>query len=200
MDYVFYHTATGCITGVLSCPPEMVADNLAAQGPDIDVVEANGVVARATTHKVVNGEVVEHTFVRPSDKHTWDPTQGGWIDTRDLQTMKADKWQEIKDARTASINADLSTPFGTFQCREEDRQNITDAVMLAQTMAAANQPVDITWTLADNSTVVLGLSQLITVGLLLGQKVQQAHAQARTLRAQITAATSPEEVAAIHFV
>ena len=111
-----------------------------------------------------------------------------------LYARKLRKWAEVKLWRAESISTDMVTPFGVFQCRDEDRQNITAAVLLAQTLSAAGQPVALDWTLADNSVVTLDATQIVTVGLLLGQKVQAAHAVARGLRNQIEVANSNEAV------
>ena len=122
-----------------------------------------------------------------------------FVDPRTLEQAKFDKWEQIKLWRTAAIDSNMTTPYGVFQCRAEDRQNITDAIMLGQTLASLEQPVAIPWTLADNSVVTLDLTQIVTVGLLLGQKVQAAHATARTLRSLIEAAETVEAVTAIDW-
>lgn len=109
----------------------------------------------------------------------------------DAQLMK---WAEVKRWRTEAINSNMTTPYGTFQCSAEDRQNITDAIMLAQTLSAMEQPVSIPWTLADNTVIDLDASMLVNIGLLLGQKVQTAHAIARLLREDITNAETVEDL------
>lgn len=120
-----------------------------------------------------------------------------WHDPRALEKVKEDVWEGIKLSRAAAIEEDLVTPYGVFQCRPDDRQNLTDSIILAQTLAAAGQPVNIDWTLADNSVVTLTAAQLTEVGLLLGQKIQAAHTYTRTLRAVVDAATTPAEVLAV---
>lgn len=114
-----------------------------------------------------------------------------------LEAAKARRWAMIKHRRSVEIDKNMATPFGEFQCKEEDRQNITNAVVLAQVLLGAGQPVAIDWTLADNTVVTMNATQLTGVGLLLGQKVQQAHAIARGLRAVIDAASTVEQVNAV---
>lgn len=136
----------------------------------------------------------------PSGKHLWGGS--GWIldpEYSELAEAKVIRWEFVKTARTRHIDSGLTTPYGDFQTAPPERQNITDAVLLAQTLASQSQPVSIDWTLADNSVVTLGLTEIVTVGLLLGQKVQEAHAHARTLRAAIDAATTVEEVEAVSW-
>lgn len=132
---------------------------------------------------------------RPSSSHTWE--SGAWQDTRTLESAKSEAWERVKSARAAHIDAGLSTPYGVFQTAPPERQNIVDAVLLAQTLNAMGQPVSIQFTLTDNSVVTLGITEMVTVGLLLGQRVQEAHAIGRTLRAEIDAAQTIEEADAV---
>lgn len=122
-----------------------------------------------------------------------------WHDTRTLAEAKADKWEQIKAARTAYIDAGLTTPYGTFQVAPPDRQNIAEGVLLARTLTDLGQPVSISWTLVDNTVVTLDATAMTNVGLLLGQRVQQAHATGRALRAAIDAATTNEEADAVQW-
>jgi hypothetical protein len=120
-------------------------------------------------------------------------------DLRTLEQARDIKWEQAKGWREAAVNADMSTPFGVIQCRPEDRSNISDAVTLANSLADMGLPVDITWTLADNTTVVLNRIQMIQVGLLLGQRAQTTYGQGRAVRAAIAAATTKTDVDAIEW-
>lgn len=136
---------------------------------------------------------------RPSRHHEFDWPTHTWIDPRTLAEHMDAKWDEIKAAREAAINAPLVTPHGTFDSGPSDRTNITDAVLMAQTLAALGQPVAIDFTLADNAVATLNAAQMVEVGLYLGAKVQAAYATARTLRGAIEAATTIAQVQAIHW-
>lgn len=114
-----------------------------------------------------------------------------------LENAKETKWQQIKVLRANVVNSNMNTPYGEIQCSPEDRQNITDAILLAQTLTSLQQPVSIPWTMSNNSVVILDLEKITAIGLLLGQKVQEAHAVARTLRTAIEAALTIEEVEAV---
>ena len=114
-----------------------------------------------------------------------------------LYALQADKWTAIKASRDAAINSPLVTPHGTFDSDPASRANIGGAVALAQTLAAATPPFVITYTLADNTSVVLDGPSMVGVGLALGAKVQAAFATARALRVRIDAATSPADLDAI---
>lgn len=137
---------------------------------------------------------------QPSAHHEFNWATKQWVDPRVLQDFKNLAWTRIKLAREAVISAPMVTPYGTFDSGAKDRTNITDAILMLQTLAAIGTPMSIDFTLADNSTATLTTTEMVTVGLLLGQKVQAAHAQARILRAQIDAATSAAELEEIVWI
>jgi hypothetical protein len=114
-----------------------------------------------------------------------------------LDNLKMKRWAYIKQSRTDAIASPLTTPYGVFDCTPTARTSITDAVLMLQTLASMGTPTTIDFTLADNSVVTLNTSQMIEVGLMLGQKVQIAHSRARVLRLQGEAATTVAEVEAI---
>lgn len=137
------------------------------------------------------------TPARPSPNHAWDWATHSWQDMRALETVKESTWAAMKLAREATIDAPLATPYGAVDSKAKDRTNITDAVLLLQTLAAIGQPTTIDFTMADNTTVTLDTTQMVTVGLLLGQKVQTAHSRARVLRAAIDDATTIAQLEAL---
>lgn len=137
--------------------------------------------------------------ISPSINHTFNWQTKQWEDPRTLQDLKDAKWEAMKSAREAAIDAPLVTPYGTVDSKAVDRTNITDAVMMLQTLAALGQPTTIDFTMSDNTTVTLTTNQMVEVGLLLGQKVQVSHGIARARRTAIELATTPEEVEIIQW-
>lgn len=133
----------------------------------------------------------------PSDFHQWDRAAKKWFEPRSFAELKAAKWVEVKAARTSEIDAPLVTPYGNFDSNPSGRSNIADIVLMLNNMPTP--PASIDFTLADNTTATLTPAQMVAVGLLLGQKVQGAYATARTLRAQIEAASSAGQLAAIKW-
>lgn len=128
---------------------------------------------------------------------------GGVIQTETslpLEVARGVKWENIKRSREQDINRPLVMAYGVFQAGVEDRKNITDAILLANTLAALEQPVAIEWTLLDNSVITLDQTQLVQLGLALGARTQAAYSQARTLREQIDAAESQEDLDAIVWI
>lgn len=129
----------------------------------------------------------------------WDTVIKRWVKVPTLAARRLQKWESIKAAREIAIDAPLATPYGTFDSYAEARGNITDAVLLAQTLTSIGQPVAIAYTLADNSVVTLDLAKIVTVGLLLGSKVQAVRGTATALRNLIDAATTAAAIEAIQW-
>jgi hypothetical protein len=115
----------------------------------------------------------------------------GWEDPRSVDEVRAARWEAIKAARDEFLDSHLPTPYGPFDCKPKDRQNITDAVALLQTLASIGQTGQtVTFTTAENQTVTLTLAQMTEVALLLGQRVQTAYAIGRAKRQALQEATT----------
>ena len=114
-----------------------------------------------------------------------------------MEEHKADKWKAIKLAREQKIGAGFTHNNMVFQSDPVSIQNIMGAVQMALLTDPA--PFSIQWTLANDQVVELNSAALRGVGLSLGARVDSLHSQARVLRAQIDAATTPEEVNAIQW-
>jgi hypothetical protein len=191
MRVIIYEPAGGEILRVVDCPEGML-EIQAQPGESALVGDADDL-----SHYVAGGELVLYApdeaaakASRPAWAAGWSNTAMGWIDPRTLADLKAAKWAEIKTARAAAIDAPLVTPYGTFDSDAVGRSNIADSVLLAQSLAARGLPSDIEFTLEDNTSVTLTAEQMTTVGLLLGAKVNAAHAQSRALRPLIENATA----------
>ena len=190
-SFVLYNT-DGEITRSGSCPDS----DFELQGTPI--IEGFG---NFRTHYVSDGVLTVYTdeqmvakATHPLYPATWSNSSMSWVDTRSLDELKAAKWEEIKQARTAAVDANMTTPHGVIQCDPDSRKNITDAILLLQQTPAGTQ---IDWTMYDNTVVSLGLTEMLQIGLLLGQKTQTAFATARARRTTIDAATTVAEVEAI---
>lgn len=194
MKYTIYAIATGKIESIVFCSEE----SLVAMYDPLVYAAYPGYVEHDKYY--ISQEAVVEIPPSPGSNYVFDYTTKQWLDPRTLQDLQYAAWERIKASRENAIDAPLVTPYGTFDCKAKDRTNITDAVLLLQTLASVGTPTTIDFTLANNSTVTLTTAEMVTVGLLLGQKVQAAHAQARTLRAQIDAANSSTELEAIVWV
>lgn len=133
----------------------------------------------------------------PGEGFRFDPESRVWVDFRSLDDVKRERWELIKAQREKVINARLDTPYGAVDSGERDRVNITNSVMMLQTLAGLGTPSTVQFTMADNSTAVLDTEKMVHIGLLLGQKIEAAHSKARLLRADIEAAQTKEAVEAV---
>lgn len=130
---------------------------------------------------------------RTSPEHIFNYTTKQWIDPRTLQDHKDAKWAEIKASRQASEYAGFTWDTSTFDSDSISQSRIQGAVQLAGMDAAFT----IDWTLATNEVRTLSGADMTAVGVALGQHVAAQHAKARALRAQIEAASTAAQVAAV---
>ncbi len=131
-----------------------------------------------------------HVSGPPPTPVGWFWNTGKWVKLPPtLQELKDLKWEEIKTIRIAKIDAPLETPYGVFDSYAIARSDIADSVLLANNLSALGMPVNIAFTLANNEIVNLDLTGMVTVGLMLGSKVQNVRAIATSLREAIASAT-----------
>jgi hypothetical protein len=195
------YDADGVIRNLGTCsdaetPSAIAGLSSLAVSPSIDA--ANSYVSGGVVLAYTSGQRAARA-TPPNDSSVWSNATMSWSDPRTLQEHKDAKWELIKQSREAAFNAPLTTPYGTFDSDAESRTRITDAVLMAQTLAGMGQPAAIDFTLADNSVVTLDATQMVTVGLLLGAKIQAAFATGRSLRTAIYAATTVVQVQAINW-
>ena len=144
-----------------------------------------------------NGAVVQAIPAQPSPSHIWNWATKQWV--YDLTEGRAQAWSRIKSARESVEFGPFVWGGQTFDGDSESQRRIQGAAQLATLAQATGQPFSIDWTLADNTQATLTAAEMIGVGVALGQHVNGAHGIARTLRTQIDAATTPEELEAIQW-
>lgn len=123
----------------------------------------------------------------------WDENLGEWVDSRDLEQKKQDKWVEIKAARAAQEFGLFEWGGYVFQCDEVSQRRIQGAVQLA----AIDTNTVMDWTLADNTVQTFNATELKQIGQALGAHVNACHVKARGLRDQINAAQTEAELSII---
>ena len=106
-------------------------------------------------------------------------------------------WARIKSARAAAESAGFLCGGVRYDSDPASQQRISSAVTLAMVAEAAGQPFTITWTAADNNVISLDAAGMIAVGQACGQYIADIFARARTLREQIEAATTADQLDAI---
>jgi hypothetical protein len=133
---------------------------------------------------------------RPAYECRWDNAAMAWIDVRTLDEAKADQWAAIKAAREAAEYGGFAWDGSMFDSDANSQSRIQGGVQLANTVGST---FSIDWTLADNTVRTLSAADMVNVGLALGQHVETQFSKARTLRAQIEAATTAAEVVAVNW-
>ena len=113
-----------------------------------------------------------------------------WVDTRNIEEVKVQKWNQIKLERNIA-------EFGGFLCDglPFDSDQISQGRILAAYLF--NQPV--AWTLANDEVITLSVEQIQRVALSMAKHVQKVHEQARIARVAIKEATTIKEVEAVMF-
>lgn len=159
-----------------------------------NVLELGDVSCDDASQYVENGQLVDMP-ARPGQYFVFDYTIKQWVDPRDLAQVKADKWEEIKQARTAAEYAGFVWDGSTFDSDPASQQKIIGASQ----WASLNPAFEIDWTLADNTVRSLNSQQMQQVGQALGVHVNTVYEKGRTLRQQIESATTIPGVEAIHW-
>lgn len=188
--YVLAVEATGEIVRTVSC----VAEQVAVQAQAGEVLLPSG-DATPNTHYVDDGAVVAYTEVqreakaaRPTHPAEWSNTAMAWVDLRDLDAVKADKWTELKAARDVAEFGGFAWDGSTFDSDAISQSRIQGAAQLATLAMLASEGFSIDWTCADNSVRTLSGADMIAVGTAMGTHIGTVHAIGRTLRAAIDAA------------
>lgn len=106
-----------------------------------------------------------------------------------LETLKKKKWDEIKQKRNEHEFGTFMWNGFEFDCNQVSQQRITLAILGAQM-----SPGNIEWRLANNDLITLSPSDMIQVGVALGQNTAIAFAHSNALWALIEAAKTKEEL------
>jgi|SRR6478735_8318327 len=138
------------------------------------------------------------------DTSVWDwlisedgPYTGGFLVPNDqvpFRSKQIDMLQAVKNTRNRLRNGVAPTPSGPVDIDVDGRLNISGAVQMAGLLGA---DFDVDWTMADNTEVTLNATEMITMGVAVGQYINFLQAHKRTLSASVNAATTTEELDAI---
>jgi hypothetical protein len=156
--------------------------------PVLDAYLLNGVAVSYTPEQAAS------RATRPLGPVVWSNDVMAWINPKSLDDRKLDHWAAIKKARDAALAAPIVTAFGTFDADTDSQAKVTGAILMLQ---LAPPGTTLSWTLHDNTTVSVAGSQMAEVGLLMGAQVQTAYTTSQSLRAQIDAATTVDQLASI---
>ena len=115
-----------------------------------------------------------------------------------LEEAKENKKKEIDTAKIAYIEGGVTFKDKVFQSAEYDRNLLTSTVSLYSITGTA-LPDGFAWISQDNTSVSMTLQELIQLGALMAQKVNEGTIKARELKDKVIAATTINEVQAIKF-
>lgn len=122
-----------------------------------------------------------------------------WVERRTLLEVQNERWAELKILREAFWSAPLSTPYGVFNCDPESRLRITQRAQMLRISSERSAPSTVIFTLANNSTVTLTVTQLEDVSILVGARLDEGFRIGRIVRDRLYATTSIADAKAVVF-
>lgn len=129
------------------------------------------------------------------------PFYGGTVDSTppqtDLDKIKASKKAEITAAKNVEMYADKITSLGVFGSTESDNNKLSIAIQVTQLAAARGAPAECGYQDVSGVYSVYTLAQLEQIALEIAGQVVPLYAKEAQLVAQVDAATTAEEVAAV---
>lgn len=137
--------------------------------------------------------------VKPTQAHTWSWAAGDWmVGLDDLRRLRRD---EVNAWRNSKEFAPFAWQGMVFDADADAQRRLQLAALSAQqSVMAGTQPEPaIDWTLADNTTVTLTATQLLAAAQAMGSSINAAHQAARTIKMQIEAASTAEQLMAIEI-
>lgn len=111
---------------------------------------------------------------------------------KSLESLKELKAEEINAKRDEAINSGVSFKGKVFQSAERDRNLLSAAISLYS--LNNNLPPNFVWIAKDNTQVPMNLQELIELGSLMAEKVNENTIKARNLKNNIKAVTSTQEL------
>ena len=159
------------------------------------VIASDEVVSDETHFVNVESKTLERFPDKPSECHVWNWTSRSWVFSDAALTQEKERRRaEITRLRDAEERGGFPAFGKVFDSDPTSVQRISMAAQAAQLAPAG---FSIEWTCQDNSIITLSRDQLIQMPLIMAQASNALHEKARTLKAQIDAATSIEEVEAV---
>lgn len=158
------------------------------------------------THHLVGGAPVAYTAEQAAAKRQrqagmkWSNATMAWVDERSLDEIKAAKNSEINAARLAANRGTFTHSGKTFACDELSRSDIDGVNGIVALIDALPPSWPGAWKAADNSYLAIatvGEWTAFYAAMVAQGTTNFVHAQ--SLKAALAAATTPGEVAAIHW-
>jgi hypothetical protein len=132
---------------------------------------------------------------KPSWPSIWSNETMGWVDLRTLDQTIAERWNEIKQEKIGRETGLFTIDGRTYQCNEIKMSGATTGAFMA--IQRGDTDYRQFWVLNDNSDVMLTADEVIAMGIGAKNYITSLSVITQALRAQLEAATTPEEVAAV---
>ena len=124
---------------------------------------------------------------KPAEFYKW--YLNTWV--IDLDQLKDIKWNTVKSKRQQIEDGGFVWNNYTFDSNLTSQSRIQGACQLAL-MDTANFTID--WTLQNNLVLTLSGTDMLQVGIAMGQHINSTHIHARNLRTDIYACTTKEQL------
>lgn len=135
----------------------------------------------------------------PGRFHVFDEEQFAWILPSDhIETAKESAKERINAAWKHAEQQPFLAYGKTFDADDKAVQRILGAAqgaLVAKLLGVAMSPIE--WTCADNSKLLMDVDMLATVPIVVAQAADTLHRRCRTLKAQIDAATTIDQIDAV---
>lgn len=116
-----------------------------------------------------------------------------------LATIKHALIERIEIERENHIAAGAPTPSGVVDSDDRSIRNILGRVVMATTALNAGEAFEKPFRLKNNADIIVNAEQMIAIGVAAGEFVDAIYERSWNLKAQVKAATSAEEAAAIQI-
>lgn len=173
----------GKIVKLISCPPDQVALNTPPDCIAVDDAPDN------INYRYKNGEFIS-LGDKPSPNHEYNYVLECWQDPRTLSQLQDERWQLVKLRRKEFEDGGFTFEGRMFDSDIDARQRIAAIVFNGD---------GIQWQDKENEQVTFSETGWNLFKQALSDHITAAHARAQSLRSQIYAATSIDELPEITF-
>ena len=150
--------------------------------------------------KSYSAQQVTEKAARPPGAIEWSNLTMSWsITPPSIESVRSQKRDELKLARENAIETPKMTSLGLFDSAPSDQDNLAKVIKLTEIAASKGYPAVARYTRGDNVRTEFTLDQLYTVALELGAVNQPIFDIYDTLRTQLDAAETIEQVQAINW-
>lgn len=116
-----------------------------------------------------------------------------------LAEAKADRRRLVNARRTLAENAGCATPVGRVDTGPDSQRKATATAVMAMLAQQTGTAFSVEWTRENDTDADLDATGMITVAVAMGLYVGACHARARALKAEIDAAETTADVAAVNI-